>query len=236
VAAFGNLIAFAAAKAPRELGNSVFLSENFEPYPDQWAYLSTVQRMSRHAVESLVRSAEANRSHHRCPPRIIGRRRSAAMDAAAIAKSQGCTGGWPFAGSVELVLADANLHAKAALSPGLRNRLIQLAAFQNPGILQSPGDCACRHTTSRALLHAQKTIHRTSVCRVVVSATSQDLLSGLKINMWFVTKGLRLAIERGVSRRVAARASHRGACDSGHDTRYSCPATTAFGKPSSPHG
>ncbi len=38
---FGNLIALPLQRRPRERGNSVFLDENFEPYPDQWAHLSS---------------------------------------------------------------------------------------------------------------------------------------------------------------------------------------------------
>ena len=34
---FGNLIALPLQKKPRESDNSVFVDENFEPYPDQWA-------------------------------------------------------------------------------------------------------------------------------------------------------------------------------------------------------
>src|SRR5260370_1428939 len=36
---FGNLIALPLQRAPRQEGNSVFLDQHFEPYPDQWALL-----------------------------------------------------------------------------------------------------------------------------------------------------------------------------------------------------
>ena len=42
---FGNLIALPLQKRPRERGNSVFLDEQCSPYPDQWAFLSTVPKI-----------------------------------------------------------------------------------------------------------------------------------------------------------------------------------------------
>src|SRR5207245_7716208 len=55
----GNLIALPLQKRPRELGNSVFIDDGFLPYPDQWAFLSTIRRIDRSAVENIVRNAEA---------------------------------------------------------------------------------------------------------------------------------------------------------------------------------
>jgi hypothetical protein len=40
VGGFGNLIALPLQHSPRQKGNSVFIDENFQVYPDQWAYLS----------------------------------------------------------------------------------------------------------------------------------------------------------------------------------------------------
>jgi hypothetical protein len=55
---FGNLIALPMQKAPREKGNSVFLNETLTPYPDQWAFLSSISRLSRERIESITRGAE----------------------------------------------------------------------------------------------------------------------------------------------------------------------------------
>jgi hypothetical protein len=46
VGGFGNLIALPLAKAPRERGNTVFLSADLKPVPDQWEFLRTVHRLS----------------------------------------------------------------------------------------------------------------------------------------------------------------------------------------------
>ena len=53
---FGNLVALPLQGLARKSGNSVFVDEYFQPYEDQWAYLSTVKRLSADAVEALVMS------------------------------------------------------------------------------------------------------------------------------------------------------------------------------------
>ena len=56
---FGNLIALPLQHAPREKGNSVFVDEKFNPYPGQWAFLMSVEKMSRIDVEAIVDKAPA---------------------------------------------------------------------------------------------------------------------------------------------------------------------------------
>jgi hypothetical protein len=55
---FGNLIALPLQKKSRAAGNSVFLDEQFEPYQDQWAFLSSVRKIVRAQAEALAREAE----------------------------------------------------------------------------------------------------------------------------------------------------------------------------------
>lgn len=129
---FGNLIALPLQKRPRELGNSVFIDEQFLPHPDQWAFLSTVRKIDRPTVEQLVRDAEKHGS-------VVGVRLVLADEEDAEPwtappsrrrKEPPITG--PFPKSLELTLADQIYIAKDPLPPGLRNRLLRLAAFQNP--------------------------------------------------------------------------------------------------------
>ena len=42
----GNLIALPLQKEARKAENSEFIDQNFEPYPDQWAFLSTIRTLS----------------------------------------------------------------------------------------------------------------------------------------------------------------------------------------------
>ena len=56
---FGNLIALPLQSRPRESGNSLFVDDAFRPYEDQWAYLSTIERLSRHELLALVAESAA---------------------------------------------------------------------------------------------------------------------------------------------------------------------------------
>ena len=55
---FGNLIALPLQKKPRESNNSVFLNVHYAPYADQWAFLSSIQRMESPEVDRFVGKAE----------------------------------------------------------------------------------------------------------------------------------------------------------------------------------
>ena len=128
---FGNLIALPLQKQARQRGNTVFLDDQFSPYPDQWSFLASLRKISRSRVETLVREAETK-------SRIVGVR-MAIMDeeddapwiAPPSRRHESPIPG-PLPEKVELVLADQIYIAKENLPPALRNRLIRLAAFQNP--------------------------------------------------------------------------------------------------------
>ena len=55
---FGKLIALPLQGGPRKEGNSVFVDGNFEPYPDQWACLSTRLLLSLEKIEAVVSAFE----------------------------------------------------------------------------------------------------------------------------------------------------------------------------------
>lgn len=57
---FGNLIALPLQRLPREKGNSVFLNREFEAYPDQWLFLSTIERIQLEKVDTIVQEASRN--------------------------------------------------------------------------------------------------------------------------------------------------------------------------------
>jgi len=54
VGGFGNLIALPLQAKAREVGNSLFVNDEFEPYSDQWAFLSEVPRVGRERLEELL--------------------------------------------------------------------------------------------------------------------------------------------------------------------------------------
>jgi hypothetical protein len=53
---FGNLIALPMQKQARERGNSLFLGDQCIPYPDQWAFLSTIQKIGRQELEEVQKA------------------------------------------------------------------------------------------------------------------------------------------------------------------------------------
>ncbi len=55
---FGNLVALPFQGKAQRKGNSVFVDERFEPFPDQWLYLSQIQLISRATVDRLIEGTE----------------------------------------------------------------------------------------------------------------------------------------------------------------------------------
>lgn len=51
---FGNLLALPLQGQARKNGNSVFVDDNFEMYPDQWAYLQQMKKLSVAEVEDII--------------------------------------------------------------------------------------------------------------------------------------------------------------------------------------
>ena len=130
---FGNLIALPLQKRPRESGNSVFLDERFTPFPDQWEFLSSIRRINRSEVEERVRLAEAK-------GQVIGVRLAPESDevdgtpwmAPPSRRKKDTPIAGPLPETLEVTLGNQIYIAKEAMPPALRNRLIRLAAFQNP--------------------------------------------------------------------------------------------------------
>ena len=54
---FGNLIALPLQGGPRECGNSIFLGDDLAPHEDQWAFLSSLCRMTLTEVAEIVDTA-----------------------------------------------------------------------------------------------------------------------------------------------------------------------------------
>ncbi|HET8549191.1 MAG TPA: hypothetical protein VFL57_14355, partial [Bryobacteraceae bacterium] len=129
---FGNPIALPLQKQPRERGNSVFLDHEFKPHADQWAFLASIEKIGRSRTEELVSDAE-DRGHVvgvRFPITDEGEPKPWRTPPSRRRKEPPITGELPR--SLELVLGNAIYIARAGLPPPLRNRLLRVAAFQNP--------------------------------------------------------------------------------------------------------
>jgi len=128
---FGNLIALPLQNRPRENGNSVFIDDNFRPHDDQWAVLSSIRRLSRDEVGTLVAEAAA-------AGQILGVPLPVTEDDAEpwAAPPSRRKLDPPISGelpkSVEIVLGNQIYIDRSKLQPTVVNRLARLAAFQNP--------------------------------------------------------------------------------------------------------
>ncbi len=128
---FCNLIALPLQRAQRDHSNSVFIDETLHAYSDQWRFLSNVERISCARAEELTK--EASRKG-----RILG--------VQCVPSDEHADAPWqsppsrqpknqifgPLPDRIDVVLGDQIYLEKDAMTPPLRNRVVRLAAFQNP--------------------------------------------------------------------------------------------------------
>ncbi|MCH8527011.1 MAG: DEAD/DEAH box helicase family protein [Kiritimatiellae bacterium] len=128
---FGNLIALPLQFEARKSSNKLFLKENVDPWSDPWAFLASLQRMTRAEVARVVEDAQE---------------RDLVLGVRAVPEEEGLDKPWRLKPSrlpsalleeavperVVLTLSDQIYIEKSDVTPSLRNRLLRLAAFQNP--------------------------------------------------------------------------------------------------------
>ena len=132
---FGNLIALPLQAEPRKADNSVFVNDDWVPYSDQWAYLSSAERVSRVAVEVILQKA---RNERRMP--LPSARTTADGERPwAFFLPLWSTGQYvapqdpqPALADVRVVRANRVYVEQKNLTPSVRCKLIGLASFNNP--------------------------------------------------------------------------------------------------------
>lgn len=135
---FGNLIALPLQRKARDSGATVFVDEAWRPYPDQWAFLAEINRLSSLAVNSIL--GRATKEDGIIGVRSVSFGDDAANDPWTLPPSRResqpqLTG--PFPSAVKVVSANMLFVEKASLPERLVNRLSRLAAFQNPEFYQA---------------------------------------------------------------------------------------------------
>lgn len=125
---FGNLIALPLQKKARENNGSVFVDDELQPYPDQWAFLAAVTRMLVEDVEPVI--VRATGGSHPLDVTFIEEEDQRTP------WKQSATGRTKIPGrmpeTLRVTLANLVYFDKKELPQALANRLIRLAAFQNP--------------------------------------------------------------------------------------------------------
>ena len=125
---FGNLIALPLQKHPRESGCSVFVDAALRPHSDQWAYLAAIRPMATHDIEPTI--LRATGGVHPLDVTFIDDEDLATPWKRQANTSAKLAGTMPQA--LTVTLANLIYFEKSALPQALANRLIRLAAFQNP--------------------------------------------------------------------------------------------------------
>jgi superfamily II DNA or RNA helicase len=125
---FGNLIALPLQKRARAQYRSVFVNDALEPYLDQWAFLANLGRMATERIHPAINQAMG----HRDPVAVafVDSDEGSQPWNEPAPRSQKLQG--PLPATVRITLANLIYFEKAQLPQPLANRLIRLAAFQNP--------------------------------------------------------------------------------------------------------
>ena len=190
---FGNLIALPLQGGPRARDNSVFIDDGFEPHEDQWAFLSSLRRLSAGAVTAIVDTASRR-------GRVMGLRLPlhGEDDEPWTAPPSRRRSPSPIAGSlparIEAVLADQLYVPRDGLPPGLVNRLVRLAAFQNPEFYRAQAMRRSTFGIPRVVACAERLSHHVALPRGCIEAM-RALLGELDIE-------LELRDERNPGRRL----------------------------------
>lgn len=129
---FGNLIALPLQKRPREQGNSVFLDEVFQPHVDQWRFLESVQRIPRdmlaRMIQEIAPSGNTIGVHLSFPEERV--EAPWLWRPARKLKDGRITD--PLPPSIRVVVSNRVYIEKRELPSAMVDRLIRIAAFQNP--------------------------------------------------------------------------------------------------------
>lgn len=124
---FGNLIALPFQGKAQRKGNSVFVDEQFEPFPDQWLYLSQIQLIPHATVQKLIESID--NKPHGISAAVVGN--TAAPHSQRPRKRLPLTP-QDFPSSLSVTQADMLYIPEKSLSPAAQMEVRRLATFANP--------------------------------------------------------------------------------------------------------
>lgn len=128
----GNLIALPLQGQALQKGNSAFVNDQWEAYPDQWEYLRHARRISLSFVEEKVKAWT--------PQGVLGvlsTVESEAERATPWKKEKFTFHKEDVAGKLKIVLADQIYVDADNLKPRFQNMLRRMASFQNPAFFRN---------------------------------------------------------------------------------------------------
>lgn len=123
---FGNLIALPLQGLARKNHNSEFVDDNFVYYPDQWAFLSTIQKLMSTEVTNIINKI--------CPHNELGIlvKDNEEKIKPWETKEERCLSFLDFSGNIKIIKANMLYVEKQNLSHKAINKIRRLAAFKNP--------------------------------------------------------------------------------------------------------
>jgi len=145
----GNLVALPLQGNARRNGNSVFVNEFFEQYPDQWQYLLNVEKLSEEALEELLKQ-NANTLPLGDLSKTSESRPWEVPVASKIERADFVS---------ELVITRSNMLyiPLSQLSPKVLNHLRRIASFRNPEFYSKQALRLSTYSTPRIISCAELT-------------------------------------------------------------------------------
>lgn len=125
---FGNLIALPFQKSAYPNGGCLFVDEHFQAYPDQWAFLSGVQRIGLAQAETWIAGA-------RMP--LLGTLGQDGGDAKPWQPGSKADAVLRLPDALHCILADRLYIPVDSLSQSAQNHIKRLAAFRNPAFYKA---------------------------------------------------------------------------------------------------
>lgn len=216
---FGNLVALPLQGNARKNGNSVFVDEKFQPYPDQWTFLLAIQKLSKATIDDILQkhtssSGELTKSNESKPWET--------PTPESIAKSD-------FPSSTILTKANMIYIPLFSLSAKAVNYFKRMAAFHNPEFYAKQGMRLSTYDVPRIISCSE--LHDNYIA--VPRGCEEDVIEILKAN------NVKYAIEDKTSQGHEINVSFKGELREEQQKAMECmlphntgtlSATTAFGK------
>jgi Type III restriction enzyme, res subunit len=171
----------------------LFLDANFEPHADQWAFLSMLRRMT---AKVTAIAEEAGRQGKVVGLRLpLDEEEEEPWAAPPSRRKPELPIAGPLPESIDAVLADQIYVPRAGLPAALADRLIRIAAFQNPAFYSAQAMRLSTFGIPRVVACAELLSHHIALprgCREPM----QELLAGLNVDVhWRDERNAGRAIE-----------------------------------------
>lgn len=150
---FGNLIALPLQKEPRDLGRSVFVDANLQQLPDQWAFLENIKPLAQSRIETALTKLVGDRHPLDIAYAEVPEENADAPWLRPAKPDVKLNGIMPKA--VKATIAAQLFIEKAGLPQPLMNRLIRVAAFQNPDFYKLQATLRSTWNTPRIISRAE---------------------------------------------------------------------------------